>query len=267
MGVSNSLPARWVASTRTRIGINFFFDIKNTQEGCLGKMSLLKIECLVNPMKETKLATDEKVKSVRLLHSRSPKAKHATSNGICLNEDYSKEGWKRQNKVNMVGEDEGLIRLEKLRPVPPPTPMQPIIPFPDGDEEEEDEGGSISVAMLHPMRIDSGFLCKHRTEGRMGIRVSEGTQTTSEKSDGLPLPPTFEEERTTFDILKNEAESAGNLVDIFGLEKMGRWTTEDFEAIFYPQIPCWTCAFCFITVEQMSLEERRQDTQSLAPLH
>ena len=131
----------------------------------MGKMSLLKIECLVNPMKETKLATDEKVKSVRLLHSRSPKAKHATSNGICLNEDYSKEGWKRQNKVNMVGEDEGLIRLEKLRPVPPPTPMQPIIPFPDGDEEEEDEGGSISVAMLHPMRIDSGFLCKkHRTE-------------------------------------------------------------------------------------------------------
>ena len=36
----------------------------------------------------------------------------------------------------------------------------------------------------------------------MGIRVSEGTQTTSQRSDDLPLPPTFEEERPTFNILK-----------------------------------------------------------------
>ena len=132
----------------------------------MGKMALLQIECLANPMKETKLAAGGKVKIERLLHiSESPKTKHATSNGICLNEDYSKEGWKRQNKVNMIGEDEGLIRLKKLRPVLPPTPM-PIIPLKDDDDEEEEEGGgSISVAMLHPMPIDSGFLCKkHRTE-------------------------------------------------------------------------------------------------------
>ena len=36
----------------------------------------------------------------------------------------------------------------------------------------------------------------------MGIRVSEGTQTTSQRSDDLPLPQTFEEERPTFNILK-----------------------------------------------------------------
>ena len=129
-------------------------------------MALLQIECLANPMKETKLAVDGKAKSARLLHiSESPKTKHATSNGICLNEDYSKEGWKRQNKVNMIGEDEALIRLKKkLRPVPPPTPM-PIIPLKDDDDDEEEGEGSISVAMLHPMPIDSGFLCKkHRTE-------------------------------------------------------------------------------------------------------
>ena len=103
---------------------------------------------------EAKLAADEKVKSGKMFCR-----KHATtSNGVCLNdiEDFSKEGWKK-NKVNMIGEDEGLIRLKKLRPVP--------APMPDDDEEEEEEEGSISVAMLHPMRIDSGFLCKkHRTE-------------------------------------------------------------------------------------------------------
>ena len=107
-------------------------------------MALLQIECLANPMKETKLAADGKVKSERLLHiSESPKAKHETSNGICLNEDYSKEGWKRQNKVNMIGEDEALIRLKKLRPVLPPTPM-PIIPLKDDDDEDEKEGGDQS---------------------------------------------------------------------------------------------------------------------------
>ena len=37
----------------------------------------------------------------------------------------------------------------------------------------------------------------------MGIRVSEGTQTTAgERNDDLPLPPTFEEERPVFNILK-----------------------------------------------------------------
>ena len=106
---------------------------------------------------EAKLAADEKVKSGKMFCR-----KHAsTSNGVCLNdiEDYSKEGWKK-NKVNMIGEDDGLIRLTKLRPVMP-TPM----PDDDEKEEEEEEGGPISVAMLHPMRIDSGFLCKkHRTE-------------------------------------------------------------------------------------------------------
>ena len=122
----------------------------------LGEMALLKIECFANPIKaETKLAANEKVKSSKIFCR-----KHATtSNGICLSdvEDYSKEGWKK-NKVNMIGEDDGLIRLTKLRPVMP-TPM------PDDDEKEEEEGGSISVAMLHPMRIDSGFLCKkHRTQ-------------------------------------------------------------------------------------------------------
>ena len=126
-------------------------------------MALLKIECLVNPMKETKLTTDEKVKSGRLLHCRSPK--HATSNGICLNdEDYLNEGWKRQNKAMMIGErkkeDKGLIPLEKLPPMPT------ALPDDDDKEDEDEEGGSISVAMLHPMPIDPGFLCKkHRTEG------------------------------------------------------------------------------------------------------
>ena len=126
----------------------------------------MKIECLVNPMKETKLTTDEKVKSGRLLHFRSPK--HAASNGICLNyEDYLNEGWKKQNKVKMIEErkkeDKGLIPLEKLPPMP--TAALPDDDD-DKDDEEEDEGGSISVAMLHPMPIDPGFLCKkHRTEG------------------------------------------------------------------------------------------------------
>ena len=129
-------------------------------------MALLKIECLVNPMKETKLTTDEKVKSGRLLHCRSPK--HATSNGICLNdEDYLNEGWKRQNKAMMIGErkkeDKGLIPLEKLLPMPTALPDDDDK---EDEDEEDEEGGSISVAMLHPMPIDPGFLCKkHRTEG------------------------------------------------------------------------------------------------------
>ena len=143
---------------RANSDICFLFLVDRSQEvgAALGEMALLKIECFANPIKaETKLAANEKVKSSKIFCR-----KHATtSNGICLSdvEDYSKEGWKK-NEVNMIGEDDGLIRLTKLRPVMP-TPM------PDDDEKEEEEGGSISVAMLHPMRIDSGFLCKkHRTQ-------------------------------------------------------------------------------------------------------
>ena len=52
--------------------------------------------------------------------------------------------------------------------------------------------------------LESFFLLP---KGRMGIRVSEGTQTTtSQRSDGVPLlTPTCEmEERPTFDIMKVE---------------------------------------------------------------
>ena len=118
-------------------------------------MALLKIECLANPMKGKK---DEKMDAEIFLPRRP---KHATiANGVCLvnDEDYLSEGRKRQKKVKNVrkGEKEGenLIRLEKLRSVPT------ALPAADEDVEE------ISVAMLHPMPIDSGFLCKkHRTEG------------------------------------------------------------------------------------------------------
>ena len=118
----------------------------------------MKIECLErNSLKATdpKLAADEKVKSARIFCR-----KHSTtSNGI--DEDCSKVG-RQEKKVNTIGEDESLIRLKKLRPEQP-TPIP--LPDEDGEEDEEEGGGSISVAMLHPMRIDSGFLCKkHRTE-------------------------------------------------------------------------------------------------------
>ena len=120
-------------------------------------MALLKIECLANPMKGKK---DEKMDAEIFLPRRP---KHATiANGVCLvnDEDYLSEGRKRQKKVKNVrkGEKEGenLIRLEKLRSVPTALPA--------ADEDVEERG--ISVAMLHPMPIDSGFLCKkHRTEG------------------------------------------------------------------------------------------------------
>ena len=126
----------------------------------MGKMSLLKIECLANPMKGKKLPVDEKMDAEIFLPRRP---KHATiANGVCLvkDEEYLSEGRKRQKKVKNVrkGEKEGesLIRLEKLRSVPTALPA--------ADEDVEERG--ISVAMLHPMPIDSGFLCKkHRTEG------------------------------------------------------------------------------------------------------
>ena len=119
-------------------------------------MALLKIECLANPMKGKK---DEKMDAEIFLPRRP---KHATiANGVCLvnDEEYLSEGRRRQKKVKNVrkGEKEGenLIRLEKLRSVPTALPA--------ADEDVEERG--ISVAMLHPMRIDSGFLCKkHRTE-------------------------------------------------------------------------------------------------------
>ena len=124
-------------------------------------MALLKIECLANPMKGKKLPVDEKMDAEIFLPRRP---KHATiANGVCLvtdEEEYLSEGRKRQKKVKNVrkGEKEGenLIRLEKLRSVPTALPA--------ADEDVEERG--ISVAMLHPMPIDSGFLCKkHRTEG------------------------------------------------------------------------------------------------------
>ena len=120
----------------------------------------MKIECLANPMKGKKLPADEKMDAEIFLPRRP---KHATiTNGVCLvnDENYLSEGRRRQKKVKNVrkGEKEGenLIRLEKLRSVPTALPA--------ADEDVEERG--ISVAMLHPMPIDSGFLCKkHRTEG------------------------------------------------------------------------------------------------------
>ena len=129
-------------------------------------MALLKIECLANPMKGKKLPVDEKMDAEIFLPRRP---KHATiANGVCLvnDEDYLSEGRKRQKKVKNVrkGEKEGenLIRLEKLRSVPTALPA--------ADEDVEERG--ISVAMLHPMPIDSGFLCKkHRTEGSFSTEL------------------------------------------------------------------------------------------------
>ena len=147
----------------------------------------MNIECLANPMKGKKLPPDEKMDAEIFLPRRP---KHATiANGVCLvtDEEYLSEGRRGQKKVKNVrkGEKEGenLIRLEKLRSVPTALPaadedveergiyntedkdtkiqrQRHHLPAADEDVEE------ISVAMLHPMPIDSGFLCKkHRTEG------------------------------------------------------------------------------------------------------
>ena len=59
-------------------------------------------------------------------------------------------------------------------------------------DEEEDEKGSISEAMLHLMPIEPGFLCKkHRTEAsfRWGYFFCVFCAITSHKNENEPLPP------------------------------------------------------------------------------
>ena len=59
-------------------------------------------------------------------------------------------------------------------------------------DDEADEDGSISEAMLHPMPIEPGFLCKkHRTEAsfRSGYFFCVFCAITSNKNENEPFPP------------------------------------------------------------------------------